>query len=128
MESDIFKDIMVYVSTIGSRIFRNNTAMAWAGKSIQRISKDMILIEKPRPIKAGLFIGSSDGIGWYKVKISEKMLGKTVAIFLAIETKSEKGKTTIEQENFIEAVNKAGGIGFVARSVKEVEEHLKQWQ
>ena len=46
-----------------------------------------------------------------------------VGRFGAIEVKSATGKPTPEQTAFLAAVVKAGGIAFVARSVKEVQDH-----
>jgi hypothetical protein len=40
--------------------------------------------------------------------------------FLAVEVKAPKGKVSPHQQQFIDAVNKAGGLAFVARSVEEV--------
>jgi hypothetical protein len=40
--------------------------------------------------------------------------------FLAIEVKRPGGKPTQEQQNFIDAVNRAGGLAFVAFSVDDV--------
>ena len=40
--------------------------------------------------------------------------------FLGIEIKNEIGKTSPLQDVNIEQINKAGGIGFVARSVEDV--------
>jgi penicillin-binding protein-related factor A (putative recombinase) len=40
---------------------------------------------------------------------------------LAIEVKSPKGKVSPSQQKFIESINQAGGLAFVARSVEEVE-------
>ncbi len=47
------------------------------------------------------------------------MVGKSVAVFTACETKSKHGKASDEQLKFIEAVNNTGGIAFVARSSDE---------
>jgi len=43
---------------------------------------------------------------------------------IAIELKSPNGKATPDQERFIQNVNDAGGIAFVARSIDEVIEGL----
>lgn len=40
--------------------------------------------------------------------------------FLAIEVKQPGGKATAEQQQFIEMINAAGGLAFVAHSVDEV--------
>ena len=44
--------------------------------------------------------------------------------FFALEIKTEKGRVSQFQEQFIQDVNKSGGLGFVARSVQEVRERL----
>jgi hypothetical protein len=43
--------------------------------------------------------------------------------FIAIEVKSATGKPTPEQLSFLQAVVRAGGIGFIARNVKDVQDH-----
>lgn len=73
-----------------------------------------VLIRKARPIHAGLCVGSSDLIGW----------GKT-GLFTAIEVKTERGRVTPEQQNFIDAVKRAGGIGAIVRNLEETREALK---
>jgi hypothetical protein len=44
--------------------------------------------------------------------------------FLAIEVKRPGGKATPEQQQFIDTINQAGGLAFVARSVEEVEKYI----
>jgi hypothetical protein len=44
--------------------------------------------------------------------------------FLAIEVKRPGGKPTLEQQQFIDTINQAGGLAFVARSVEEVQTQL----
>jgi hypothetical protein len=68
------------------------------------------------PVKYGLVEGGSDLIGWRTVIITPEMIGKPVALFLALEVKTATGKPTPEQENFIRAVRKAGGLAGVVRS------------
>lgn len=43
---------------------------------------------------------------------------------LCIEVKRPGGKPTLEQQNFLDTINRAGGLAFVAHSVEEVEEKL----
>lgn len=47
---------------------------------------------------------------------------------LAIEVKSKVGRPSPEQILFIDKINKSGGLAFIARSVEEVEERLKNEQ
>ena len=42
----------------------------------------------------------------------------------AIEIKTEKGRVTPYQQRFIDRVNDAGGLAFVARSIEDVTYHL----
>ena len=44
--------------------------------------------------------------------------------FLAIEIKTEKGRVTPHQQRFLDRVNEAGGVAFVARSIEDVVEGL----
>jgi hypothetical protein len=65
-------------------------------------------------VRYGLGPGTSDLIG-----LTSK--GR----FLSVEVKSESGRATIQQVNWIDAVNAMGGIGFFARSVEEFETNLR---
>lgn len=69
-----------------------------------------------RWVKAGLPPGSSDLIGWTQFS--------KVAVFTAVEVKKEGGRVSDKQQKFIDAVNKAGGIGIVAYSVEAFVEQL----
>lgn len=66
---------------------------------------------------------SSDLIGFTKVTITSDMVGKTVAIFTAVEVKKEDwkfsktDKRAVAQNNFIEWVKAAGGYAGFANSV-----------
>jgi hypothetical protein len=44
--------------------------------------------------------------------------------FLAIEVKRPGGKPTPEQLQFIDTINQAGGLAFVAHSIEEVEKSI----
>jgi penicillin-binding protein-related factor A (putative recombinase) len=46
--------------------------------------------------------------------------------FVAIEVKSEKGRLSESQIEFISKINAHGGFAFVARSVEDVEKAFKQ--
>jgi len=48
--------------------------------------------------------------------------------FLGKEIKNEKGVVSPQQKVHIRNINKAGGIAFVARSLKEVLDKLKEEQ
>jgi hypothetical protein len=89
---------------------------------------------KQRPYRMGGVKGMADIVGCVpsaiKVPPPQGAFAVTrdwpterVGRLLAIEVKSAEGKPTPEQTAFLAAVVKAGGLAFVARSVKDVQEH-----
>lgn len=59
----------------------------------------------------GLGPGTSDGIGWTCILVTPAMVGKTLAIFTALEAKKlPTDKPSPKQQIFLNAVDQAGGI------------------
>jgi len=96
-EAGLMRDIQVALSKAGHRVFRNNIGTCMTARG------DYIRYGVCNP-------GGSDLIGWTKT-------GR----FLAIEVKTESGRLTEAQERFLEAVNKFGGVGICAKSLKDIE-------
>jgi hypothetical protein len=96
----------ILLANHGCRLFRNNTGAI----------KD----QTGRLVRFGLCKGSSDLIGFKPVTITPEMVGRTVAIFTAIEVKTPGGKPTPEQLHFVKRVKDHGGIAGIARSVEEM--------
>jgi hypothetical protein len=71
------------------------------------------------PVRYGLQPGSSDLIGWRTVTITPEMVGQQVAVFTSIEVKTPTGRLRPEQKLWLDAVQAAGGIAGVARSVED---------
>jgi hypothetical protein len=117
-ESTIGKSIQVAASTVGSRLWRNNVALAWVGESVRMPNGDL-LIKSPRPLHAGLCEGSSDYIGITPITITAGMVGKTIGVFTAIEAKTKTGRLSELQRNFIGTIQTLGGIAGVARSAED---------
>lgn len=103
-ETNLMHTIML--AEHGCKLFRNNTGAI----------KD----ENGRLVRFGLCKGSSDLIGWQTMEVTQDMVGRRVAIFLAIEVKTASGKPTPEQLNFLKRVHDAGGRSGVARSIDDV--------
>lgn len=102
-ETKIEQDIVLAASEDGNRLFRNNVG-AYKDK-------------RGMWIKYGVGgVGGSDEIGWTSVIITPEMVGRTVAVFTAIEVKSETGRPSKDQKLFIGSVQRGGGIAGVARS------------
>lgn len=133
-ESSIWKNVMLAVHRVqGVRIFRNNVGQGWVGKSRRLRPGEKytarggeIIIQDPRPLTAGLFKGSADGIGWRTVVITPDMVGREIAQFLSVETKTATGATRAEQETWRQQVHMSGGLAVIVRSDAEAVEALNQ--
>lgn len=112
-EGDIMRSLMKRLSVTGARVFRNNVGTGWVGKVIRR-AEGQITLDQPRPLEAGLCTGSSDLIGWRSITITPDMVGKTVAVFTAVETKTRFGRLSPDQANFLRVVHDAGGVAIIA--------------
>ena len=106
-ETKLQRQIMIAISKLGHTCWRNETGKFWTGKVIHKDSTTVTLA-KASMIPCGLCVGSSDIIGITKE-----------GVFFAIEVKTETGKTSKEQDNFINHVRSKNGIAGVARSVKD---------
>jgi len=72
----------------------------------------------------GLCVGSADLIGWRAVTVTPEHVGQTLAVFLSIEVKTDKGKPSTEQLRWQKVVKQHGGIAMIARSAEEAEAAL----
>lgn len=131
-ESNIQKEIMLAVSRGDSRFFRANVGRGWTGNDVIKITAGNhcrtalavgdVVLRKGRPFSTGLPTGFPDLFGWRTVVVTQEMVGQEVAIFAAIEVKSETGRVSAEQANFIDAIWSAGGYAGVARSAEQALE------
>ena len=133
--STVVQRVLMYVSELGWRLFKNHVGSAWHGIvgeefmiSDKRGKFKVIELRKAYMITYGLRPGSSDLVGWQTVKITPDMVGDRIAQFCAIECKTGQYATiTAEQRNFLQVVRKAGGYAAVAQLngkeviLKEVE-------
>lgn len=126
-ESNITKRAMKAASRLGTRLFRVNTGLAWAGIVKKKFTNGDILLGSAYPIHMGLVTGASDLIGWHSIIITPQMVGKKVAIFTAPEVKTDSGFASPEQNNFIKVVNEAGGIAGVIRSEEDITNLILGW-
>jgi hypothetical protein len=102
------------------RLFRNNVGKGWVGKLIKNTRESITLVSY-RPLESGLCVGSSDLIGWTTVEITPEMVGGRVAVFTALELKTKNVQTTKEQKNFLEQVQKAGGMAGIVKEKIDIE-------
>ena len=125
-ESNIYTRCVKRLSELGARVLRNNVGTAWAGRSY-RDKSGAVVIPQARHVRFGLAVGSGDGIGWHSIEITPEMVGRRVAVFVSLETKTATGRASQEQKDWFKAVHDAGGIAIIARSEGEAEEALEQW-
>lgn len=104
-EQHIQQEIRLAISKGDTRVFRNNTGTLRDANG--------------RPVQFGLCKGSADLIGWQTVTITPEMVGQRLAVFTSIEVKSATGGLRPEQQQWLDAVQAAGGIAGVARSVDD---------
>lgn len=87
-------------------------------------------LEDGRVIASGLCKGSSDLVGWKIMEVTPSLLpsllGRRIAVFVSIEIKTSTGRVSPEQANWVNAVQKAGGLAGVARSLEEAQQILTQ--
>jgi len=106
-EQRIQQQIRIACSHGQTRLFRNNTGT--------------LRDQHGRPVQFGLCKGSADLIGWRTITITPEMVGQQVAVFASIEVKTATGRLRPEQQQWLDAVQAAGGIAGVARSVEDAE-------
>lgn len=126
-ETTIVHRIMLALTEVGSRIFRNQVGKAYQGKA-ERITHSGtypcnpgdVILRNARMVTTGLTVGSSDLIGWTSKTVTPEMLGTRIAVFTALEVKVPgRHRVTDEQYQFGDAVRQAGGIFAI------VNDHVK---
>jgi hypothetical protein len=63
--------------------------------------------------------GGADLIGFKTVTVTKDMVGKRLAVFVALEVKQKNGRVRPEQQVFIDLVKLKGGIAAIVRSVEQ---------
>jgi hypothetical protein len=111
-EKVIQAEIQLELAKVGVRLWRNNVGM--------------LEDRNGQKVKYGLCKGSSDLIGLTPIKITSEMVGKTVAVFTALEVKTKSGRATPEQVEFIYAINNYGGIAAIVRSKDDAISAVKK--
>jgi hypothetical protein len=72
-----------------------------------------------RLVTFGLARGSADLIGWRTITVTADMVGQRLAVFTSIEVKTFTGRVRPDQTAWMGAVQAAGGIAGIARSVPD---------
>jgi len=116
-ESELYGQIIAAHSHGPTRIFRQQSLLAWAGKVLHRTETTITLLY-PHAVKFGV-PGMADLGGLTAVEVTPAMIGTTVACYLAIEAKAGRARPTEEQAVFLAMVHRLGGRAGIARSVED---------
>lgn len=138
LEMPIVRDVREALSRGGVRLFRNNVGMGWQGQ-VKRVTAEELgdcramlrpgdlIIRAPRPLHAGLDVGSGDLIGWRRTEVTPAMVGQTFAQFASLEGKRPRGgRLDKHQATWRDLVIRSGGIAGTFRSVEEAKAVLGQ--
>jgi len=106
--------------TPDARVFRNQVGNGWVGKFID-CKGGVTRLLNARRVSMGLCVGSADLVGFQRVTITPEMVGKSVAVFLSVEVKSEKGVTSQEQKDWRAAVERFGGKAGLVRTIADAK-------
>ena len=104
-EQQIQQQIRLSCSRGPVRLYRNNCGVLQDRRGV--------------PVRYGLQPGSSDLIGWRTVTVTPEMVGQQLAVFTSIEVKAASGRLRPAQRQWLDAVQAAGGVAGVARSVDD---------
>lgn len=113
-ETKLQRLIMLALSQAGHTVFRNETGRFWTGRVIHK-ENTSITLANAIMIPCGLAVGSCDLIG----------IQAGTGRFFGIEVKTKTGRASKEQVNFMEQVNKMGGLAGIARTPEEALNILK---
>lgn len=114
-------------SVPGCRLFRNHVGEGWHGhveKEWTEHGVKFVLLREPRRVTFGLAPNSPDIVGWRSVVVTPAMVGLTVALFSALEIKTDSGRASKGQQRFLDVVGEAGGLAGVARDVADARKVL----
>lgn len=112
-ERELIDQFLLAASKEGWRFSRNNSGVAF--------HKD------GSAVQYGLFNpGGSDCIGFIPRLITSDDVGRRLAIFAAVEMKTGKLRTSVEQERFLRVVERAGGISAWGRDLTSIMNRLRE--
>jgi hypothetical protein len=116
-ESELYNKIIGAYSHGDTRLFRQQSILAWSGKIISRDAHSVTLAH-PHAIKIGA-PGMPDLGGFTSIVITPEMIGHRLAVAIQIEVKGPRIRITPEQENFLEMASRLGVRAGIARNQNE---------
>lgn len=111
-ETQLVRSLLLAASAQGVTLFRNNVGV--------------LQDRAGHYVTYGLAVGSPDLIGWQPVTIGPEHLGRRLAQFVGIEAKTETGRLSEPQRAFLGALERAGAVSGVVRSVGDLDNLLRR--
>jgi hypothetical protein len=135
-EHHVQQRILLACGSGDARLWRNNVGTGWAGQAtritagnVRAVASQLrpgdVVIRGGRPLHAGLCVGSSDLIGYRSLVVGAEHVGQRLAVFAAVEVKTERGRASAEQTRFLNHIEQAGGKAGIARSVDDAHRILR---
>ncbi len=103
------------------RIFRNTCGVGWIGQFAEQ-SGPLTVLRNARRTTFGLHPGSADLIGWQSVVVTPDMVGDTVGLFLSVEIKKPGGRIDPKQLQWMQVVQRFGGVAGIVNSIEAAGE------
>lgn len=138
-EKTVLRQVWLALGPV-ARLFRVNTGRAWLSAQgpagVVQLGGGDVIVKQARPIAVGLtapngdpVAGTPDLLGWTPVVITAEMVGRTIPVMTAIETKASSGGRKREgQINFVGQLQKSGGIAGFASSTGQALEIFNAWR
>lgn len=113
-EGELNETLMLEASRLGGRLWRNNSGVAF--------HKDgsVVAYGVASP-------GGSDLMGFTVVEITADMVGRKVAVFTAVESKTGKQKPRKDQQDFLDMVERKGGIAVWGTAAHKIIGTILNW-
>jgi hypothetical protein len=117
-ESTILAEVRLALGSLKTtRVFRNQVGLAYVGKPPHLT-----------PVVTGLTPGSGDLIGWHHYEVRPEDVGKKIAVFTSVECKTQDGRMSPKQVNWLIELSKWNAVAGVVRSPEEAVELIQSWQ
>ena len=127
-ESTVQQEVQIQARFFNCHLMRNNSG-AFTDNTGRTVRFGLGNVSQKQSDR----IKSSDLIGFTEVVITPEMVGKTVAIFTAIECKKEEWNIDkkldareVAQNNFLHWITTKGGIAHFCNSVDKLKEIFRQ--
>lgn len=107
-ESELLRAVLLRCSQLGAKLWRNTS-----GATRDERTGNWITYGLANP-------GGSDLIGYRPVVITPAMVGTTIAQFVALECKGQRGTVSDEQRQFLQVARQSGALAGVVWTVAPI--------